>query len=257
MTKPKRKVDFHLEAKEPENKILKTEDDTLNKKKVSLQNMKKADLVSYCKELEDLKNKLEIEKNTLIEENKILELRNKALQQSEEKFTYSCGDCDYESDCVHCFSDHDHEPEDSNDEVIRDSNFNCYYCDEIFPTKATVMTHTKISHVDKAKHCLNFLEGTCSYNDNCWFLHDQKVRESDPGFNCNYCDRRFKTKIQLMRHKKQDHIQNVARCSNENKNCKFGFENCWFLHTENIEKAYESETNVNKNIKGAYPKNDT
>ena len=49
MTKPKRKLDFHLEAKEPENKILKTEDDTLNKKKVSLQNMKKADLLNYCK----------------------------------------------------------------------------------------------------------------------------------------------------------------------------------------------------------------
>ena len=60
-----------------------------------------------------------------------------------------------------------------------------------------------------------------------------------------------------MRHKKQDHIQNVARCSNENENCKFGFGNCWFLHTENIEKAYESEKNVNENIKGAYPKNDT
>ena len=62
------------------------------------------------------------------------------------------------------------------------------------------MKHTKLSHVDKANHCLNFLEGTCSYGDRCWFLHDNTLKESDPTFKCNYCESVFKTKTQVMQH---------------------------------------------------------
>ena len=60
MTKPKRKVDCNLEAKEPVSKVAKT-DATIyqNHTKTSMQNMKKAELLQYCKELEDINNKLQ------------------------------------------------------------------------------------------------------------------------------------------------------------------------------------------------------
>ena len=248
MTKPKRKVDCNIEAKEPVSKVAKT-DATIyqNHTKTSMQNMKKAELLQYCKELEDINNKLEDKIDVLVKEKednidtidrleetvKVLELKNSVLQQDEEKFKYTCSDCDYESDCVHCFSDHDHDPEEANEREIK--NFNCYYCDEIFPSKATVMRHTKISHMDKAQHCLNFLEGSCRYSENCWFLHDDDFKKSEPTFTCKYCDERFKTKTQLMHHKKTNHIEKVVRCTNENENCKYGSENCWFLHNKKIE----------------------
>ena len=272
MTKPKRKVECNMKEIEPHNKVLKTtEDDTPNKQKVSLQNMKKSDLLNYCKELEDIISKLQDEKATLIKEKqdnfcsinslkesiRILELKNKVLEQDQENFKYTCGDCDYESNCVHCFSDHEHDPEDAIEQGTQVANFNCYYCEEVFSSKANVMKHTKLSHVDKANHCLNFLEGTCSYGDRCWFLHDNTLKESDPTFKCNYCESVFKTKTQLMQHKKRNHIEKVSRCSNENQGCRYNSENCWFLHTKTIEKAYESVKNVRIDLNGTCNKNDT
>ena len=35
-------------------------------------------------------------------------------------------------------------------------------------------------------------------------------------------------------------------CKNEITNCKYGSEKCWFIHTGDIEQAYESAKNVNK-----------
>ena len=99
---------------------------------------------------------------------------NILLQQQEDKFKYTCGDCDFESDCVHCFSDHDHDQDEEQDMQV--PNFKCYYCDEVFRTKATVMTHTKVSHTTKVKPCHNYLEGTCSYHDRCWFYMTRNLR---------------------------------------------------------------------------------
>ena len=271
MTKPKRKVDINTEAKEPMNKVAKTEEyNPQMKQNISLHNMKKPDLLQHCKSLEEIILKLTNENNILIKEKvdnvdainrlqesvKVLELRNKRLQE-EENFKYTCGECDYMSDCVHCFSDHDHDQEDADDQEIQDSNFSCYYCDEIFPTKPLVMRHTKIAHIDKANHCLNFLQGTCSYDNRCWFLHDETLKESDPTITCNYCTENFRTKTQLMHHKKHHHIDKVSKCNNEKTNCKYGYEKCWFLHTEDIKLAYESAKNVNKNVNGTNIKNDT
>ena len=145
---------------------------------------------------------------------------------------------------VHCFSDHDHNPEEANDYETQGPSFNCYYCNEIFPNKSNVMAHTKIAHTDKAKHCLNFLEGTCSYSDECWFLHGNTFKESNPKFNCKYCDKTFRTKTQLMHPKKQHHIEKVSMCTNEKTTCKYGSEKCWFIHTGDIEQAYESKTSM-------------
>ena len=259
MAKTKRSIDSNMEAKEPLNKVAKTEKNILNTGNISPQNMKKPDLLKYCLELEEIINKLQTENRTLVKEKeegidamkgleesvKILNMKNKALQQ-EEKFTYDCTDCDYESDCVHCFSDHDHDQHDEDEEETDVPNFHCYYCDETFSSKMNVMNHTKLYHVAQAKHCINFLEGTCRYDDRCWFLHDEKVKQSNPKFNCNYCDSSFRLKSQLMLHKKIIHIDKVSKCSNEDKCCKFGSDKCWFIHKENIEQAYESAKIVNQ-----------
>ena len=68
------------------------------------------------------------------------------------------------------------------------------------------MNHTKNYHLSKVKHCRNFVEDLCSYDDRCWFIQDKKQKDSNPIFTCNHCDASFKTKRYLMRHKKQYHI---------------------------------------------------
>ena len=262
MGKTKRQVDSHQEQEdtEPLHKVAKEEKaNSLDHSKASLQNMKKPDLLKYCKELEVKFEKLqeynktltrekEDDKNNIIqlkESLNVLELKIKVLQQQEENFKYHCGDCDFETDCVHCFGDHDHEDDDANEQVLQIMSFKCYFCEETFSTKACVMRHTKLIHCDKVSHCLNFLDGTCSFGERCWFLHDERFKDSEPTFKCNFCDSRFLTKLKLMNHKKLIHIDSVSKCSKDN--CIYGAEKCWFVHAENIEQAFEIAKTVTTN----------
>ena len=262
MVKTKRIVDSNMEAQQPLAKALKKDVNVLNNKHVSLQSMKKPDLVKYCNELKNMYDNLKKEYDVVLKEKddyilsinsledsvKVLELKTRALQE-EEKFRYTCGECDFESDCVHCFSDHEHDSEEPIEQEVG-LKFNCFYCDETFPSRSNVMIHTKQSHMDKAKLCINFLEGECRYNDRCWFLHDEKLKHSNPTFTCNYCEESFKTKHQLMNHKKSNHVEKVAQCLNETKSCIYGSNKCWFLHTENIKQGYANAKNVKLNSAG-------
>ena len=249
MVKQKRKMETHQATAEPLDKAAKVEEVNALDNQIVLEKLKKPDLIKYCKELE-------VKCKDLQESLNILELKNKALQQQEEKFKYCCSDCDFESDCVHCFADHDHETEVENELLLEETIFNCYYCDETFKSKAFVMKHTKESHVDRVMHCLNFLDGNCSFNDRCWFIHDEKMKDSEPTFTCNFCDLKFKTKSKLMNHKKCVHANSVLKCLND-QNCKYGYEKCWFLHTENITETFKIVKNVNSNILKVNQKKDT
>ena len=238
MTKSKRKVNINQGVTEPLSKVPKTDEAVVQDNlKFPLENMTKSVLLKFCKELK-------LKYDNLVDQNRILTMKNKALEEQEDNFKYCCSECDFESNCVHCFGDHDHdEPE--NEQESQSTKFTCYYCEDTFQTKADVMKHTKLIHLDKVSHCLNFLEGTCSFSDRCWFLHDENMRKSEPIFDCKFCESRFKTKSQLMKHKKLCHIDSVSKCSNYDKKCKYGSEKCWFLHKEDIEKAFEIAQNVN------------
>ena len=107
------------------------------------------------------------------------------------------------------------------------------------------MHHTKYIHPDKVQDCLNYIEDFCSFGENCWFNHNELLKISESSFKCNFCENKFKTKLQLMKHKKSNHVTLITQCKYENKNCRFGSEKCWFIHSENIEKAYENAKNEN------------
>ena len=91
MVKTKRNNDSHIEAKEPLSKFPMVD--------ICPENMKKPDLF-YCKQLENINEKLQNENSKLvkmIEDNKdtiknleksvkVLELKNQVLNQQEEKF---------------------------------------------------------------------------------------------------------------------------------------------------------------------------
>ena len=178
MVKQKRKVNIEQEVTEPLSKVSKTDEVILpDNHKTSLQNMKKPDLLKYCKELEmkcdALQDQIRIlgkekegDKKTIVqlkESLDILEMQNKLLKEQDENFEYHCSDCDFESNCVHCFSDHDHEEE--NDKVSQTNNFTCYFCEDTFKRQNCVMRHTKFYHSEKNSHCIHFPKGTCSFGD--------------------------------------------------------------------------------------------
>ena len=81
-----------------------------------------------------------------------------------------------------------------------------------------------------------------------WSEHEEDASEIDglttkskgKFLECNFCDNKFQTLKNLMMHKKQDHLENVAACWNfSHGNCDFGDKSCWFKHI--IEDATKPE----------------
>ena len=127
-----------------------------------------------------------------------------------DKSVYFCGECDYLADCVHDFNDHTHSLDDQENED--NSLLTCRFCDEIFGTLAKVMKHNKLIHTSNVQHCQNYLENICLFGDSCWFLHSETLKDSEPSFECSFCDQKFKTKNTHREHMKTFHVQYVTIC---------------------------------------------
>ena len=254
----KRKNNFPDTKMEPNLKALKKEDIIahFNTLQANFNNLEKKN-----KDLEE-ENKTHIEAISLLEETvKILqEQANKRKKDKETKEmatdtselksanteVYLCGDCDYVANCMHDFNDHTHSPEGFED--YDDTLFTCNFCDESFKTLSEVMKHKKDIHTSSVQHCKQYLENDCSFGENCWFLHCESFKNSDPSFKCNLCERKFRTQNVLREHMKIFHLENVSNCKNENE-CKFGPRKCWFIHQENIDIAYKkARSEVQNNV---------
>ena len=253
----KRKNEFSDEINEPNMKALRKEDIIARFRalEANCKILENKNLVLENKNINlEEENKVQKEAINLLEETvKILEEKNNHnkidkkttesqtdipnLQKGPSPQLYFCGDCDYLADCIHDFNDHTH----SSDSLanLNMSLFTCNFCDENFETLQEVMKHTKINHTSSVQHCKQFLENICFYGDNCWFLHSESYRNSEPSFNCKLCDKKFRSQNILREHMKQLHTQFVSNCKN-GVDCKFGSRKCWFLHQENIEIAYQN-----------------
>ena len=108
------------------------------------------------------------------------------------------------------------------------------------------MKHKKSIHTSNVQHCRHYLENDCSFGQNCWFLHCESFKNSDPSFKCNLCKKKFLTQSAFREHMKLFHFENVSNCKNEYE-CKFGPRKCWFLHHENINVAYQNAKSEGQN----------
>ena len=114
-------------------------------------------------------------------------------------------------------------------------NISCKHCDRQCSSEHELKTHIKSCHPDKISVCNFFLSGNCMYDDNiCWYSHN--IKESDRNsfqkiFRCNFCEKTFERKGDFMRHRKSDHLEKVAICTNEkNYSCTFDPDKCWYRH---------------------------
>ena len=109
--------------------------------------------------------------------------------------------------------------------------FLCRFCEKNFKSKSELMKHNKCTHKEKLSACRNFETGTCYYDDHCWFSHEPKKCNVTSEFKCNFCENKFKTVPELLKHRKIAHLEIVPMCKNFVKgNCSFG-NSCFFIHT--------------------------
>ena len=234
-------------SKEPVKKTMKTTGESKNKLKA----MKKEDLVKHCEELLLSNKNLEEENSMLVKAKdehiaqiETLEVAVRELKQKGANTpVYLCSDCNYIAECVHDFNDHTHSPDDFENDTQEDLQLNCNYCGESFPTMSDVMTHNKLIHASNVQDCKHFLVGECYYGHNCWFLHREALKNSEPKIKCNICDKKFRTQNTMKEHLKENHILVEPECKNE-ESCKYCPIKCWFIHKENIENAYQNAKNA-------------
>ena len=96
------------------------------------------------------------------------------------------------------------------------------------------MVHRKHYHEDKVGDCRSYSKGTCTYSrETCWWKHDKCFNEGE--FSCSYCEKTFVSRSDLMKHRKNKHIEEVESCTYaRNGSCHFSNQDCWFIHEENI-----------------------
>ena len=67
--------------------------------------------------------------------------------------------------------------------------------------------------------CWNLADGECSFGDEgCWFQHVNKPNENDSesgykSIKCKICWKLLKNKNDFMRHRKQEHEENLQMCN--------------------------------------------
>ena len=229
-TAGKRKNEFNDIKAEPALKAMKKQDLTIQFK--VLQDKNEA-LVKKNMILE-AQNKTHIESILLLEETvAILEKRSvhKTTIGSQTEII-RCEECEYPAECMndlvyHMFEFHPL--------TEKEPSIKCNHCENTFTSKRDLMVHKKREHAEKVQLCINISNGECIYGNGCWFKHDDI---SLPVYNCNLCDKTFRTKSEFMKHKKNDHAENVAKCeNNKDGTCRFSSTSCWFHHENDQNKS--------------------
>ena len=114
----------------------------------------------------------------------------------------------------------------------------CRICNKQFKEKRELMLHRKSDHPNLVRPCKNYSNGACNFNsESCYWSHESKENETS-AFNCFICRKAFQNKVEVMKHRKTDHISHVEPCNKFlTGECPFQSKFCWFLHTINsIEK---------------------
>ena len=83
------------------------------------------------------------------------------------------------------------------------------------------MSHRRDTHPEKRRTCRKDFQGDCAFSDDgpfgCWWRHakaQSNTISTDQNFieTCNVCEQMFKTKSEMMIHKKSNHIETVSLC---------------------------------------------
>ena len=95
------------------------------------------------------------------------------------------------------------------------------------------MKHNKTTHTSSVQHCKQLFENACFYGDNCWYIHSESFRKSEPSFKCNICQQKSRTENMLREHMKLQDIQFVSNCKNE-IDCRYEPKKYCFIHKEDM-----------------------
>ena len=141
----------------------------------------------------------------------------------EQEKEYNCNDCSFQTTDQRHFRNHF--------ELVHTlkKNFKCSRCEYVGITSSDVSKHIELTHVSKTLDCNICQLKTNDVND--LRAHMKKEHEMQEQFRCRICCETFRTKGNLMEHRKKMHIKTVAFCKNKD-DCLFSDTKCWWIHDD-------------------------
>ena len=124
----------------------------------------------------------------------------------------------------------------------------CRNCKDSFKTKTLLMNHRRDKHPFTRRMCRYDLEDSCSYSaEECWYRHNTGRSEKLPTGNkntnefevperrsanymCHSCKEEFRTKNNLMMHKKKTHPETCMLCEHYVSGECTRDTHCWYMH---------------------------
>ena len=108
------------------------------------------------------------------------------------------------------------------------------------------MNHKREDHPSTIQNCRYFMQGNCGFGKDCWYNHNQyesckpTSQQILKEFKCHLCSNIFKSKQEIMKHRKTGHIEKISDCVN-NKNgwCRFSAKEYLYKHSKS---SYEDES---------------
>ena len=181
--KSKSELQNHVTAKHEGNNSNKSQDSNFSHSRVSKHSSLDSSKQVICDECG----------NTF----KNLNQLNSHMDKIHSEGEYNCMKCSYQGNTAYTLTKH----------INITHKIYCHTCDKAYDSKWDLMVHRKKEHYDVIKICRYFLKGNCSFGDEkCVYRHDENAKFN---LKCHFCEKVFKTKDELMKHRKEYHAKTV------------------------------------------------
>ena len=174
------------------------------------------------KSLQEQVEKLRRETSPKTDSVRVLETQTSS-DPGDSEIQIPCRNCVYVATCAEELNWHMADEHDVNTDLFYETDFGCEICAKWCRTDADLSYHLK-------RHA--------------YASESRSLTHGNDIMPCNFCNEGFKTKKDLMGHKKKEHSEKVDICWNfATGKCEFGADLCWFLHT-NSSKSSEIDCNI-------------
>ena len=110
-------------------------------------------------------------------------------------------------------------------------SFKCDDCKIGFSSTWHLNNHTRDEHEAK-EECYHYKSNRCKFGNTCWKLH--RASSNIESFTCFSCKESFRNMNELMKNRKNKHIDLCKPCLPKGGECRFkeNPEKCWFVHKD-------------------------
>ncbi|XP_050311634.1 zinc finger protein 184-like [Anthonomus grandis grandis] len=131
-----------------------------------------------------------------------------------EKISFKCSYCHAEYSTKESLEAHQTLSHTEHFDKLPDKRFRCKYCDKIFVARISIQEHVSAAHLTDGAHICMHCGG--SFYSVTSLIRHEKIHVVARAFSCDMCEKTFKTRPAMRKHKKYVHkvrMRDDLRCA--------------------------------------------